>query len=282
MAHLFTIVVLATCATLVVSHGNQEVYDHLEPFDNLGAFDNLESRRNLETGEDLEAFDNQENQRNLETGGNFEAFDNLEALDMLEARENEETEGGLDSIDNLETLDNLDVLDKRLLQERALQLKDAEEFIDAKIAQLKSKLVDGFSGSDGKVSYKISNIKISDLALDLNPQIKFVNGLRSAELTLTLPRFTVDANWWARYKSWLIRITRDGSLTATANRISVTVTVSLSPLEVESCRSSADISVKVRGGGLVTKILLLFKKKSFVNKLEDKLEDVICDAINKL
>ena len=46
-------------------------------------------------------------------------------------------------------------------------------------------------------------------------------------------------------------------------------------VKVTDCRASADISVRVRGGGLVTKILLLFKKRSFVNKLEDKLEDAV-------
>lgn len=253
MSHLLTIVFLAACATLVVSQDNQEAFDDHD----LEAFDNLETRRYLETDDDLEA------------------------LDMMEARGNQET------LDNLDALDNLETLDKRLLKEQALQLENAEVFIDAKLASFKGKLVAGFSGKDESVSYKISNIKISDLALDLNPKIK-VNGPRSVELTLRLPRFTVDGDWWARYKEWLawlgrsLSITRDGEFTATANSISVTVTVSLSPLEVEDCRANADLSLKVRGGGLVTKIFLLFEKSSVVNDLEDKVEAAICGTINKL
>ena len=245
---------------------------------------------------------------------------NYETRDILKAGENLESFNNLETYDNLELVDNLGVLGKRILQE---QLKNVAESVDAILEELNGEHIDGFSGKQGDTTYNISNIKITDFEIDLNPTVKFMDDFSSAEMTFNLSRLTIDAGWWVTYKNWFIRssrinaktgwpswvkrkrpltVTRDGSLTATADRVPVTVIVSLNPLEVEECRASADISVDVKGHFLPLKILLLFKKLFVivndqpdlptrikipawgrsVNDLERKLEGAICDAIYKL
>lgn len=168
-------------------------------------------------------------------------------------------------------------LEKRLLLERSFQ--DAIAKLEDKIEHLENRLIEGISGKDGSIEYRVSNIKISGLSLDFNPDIDYSNGLRA---TFDLPKFTATGDWWVRYKKWWISITRDGTFTATANKITISVGVTLNPLKVKDCDTQADLSLKINGGGVVASIASFFFKGSFVNRVENDLEDKICEYIMKL
>ncbi|KAK7114255.1 lipopolysaccharide-binding protein-like isoform X2 [Littorina saxatilis] len=145
------------------------------------------------------------------------------------------------------------------------------------------------SGQAGKVSWRITNIVVRDFTKP-SSKVELINNGRGLRWTATNAGVKLHCDWWARYKNWLLRTTKSGSLDASASGVSFSVTVNLGRdsngqafVRPAGCTSSVgNIDFDLHGGGWLVSLanwLLNFERKA-EEKVKGLLPAKLCTALN--
>nr|QAU32338.1 LBP/BPI [Perinereis linea] len=144
-----------------------------------------------------------------------------------------------------------------------------------------------FSGSSGRTSYNVWNIKIPSLS---RPTFNLrINQGQGVSPIMNLGHITVTGNFRVSYKLGWFRIRKSGTFTATANQISLNVGMGVGreatgrpTVSVRSCTSSiGSFRVDVRASGIIGWIINLLEGR-ISRSLKDEIVPMLCEQVRKL
>ncbi|KAK3757658.1 hypothetical protein RRG08_000170 [Elysia crispata] len=154
------------------------------------------------------------------------------------------------------------------------------------VKQLKSLNIPNQGGQDGRLSYDIHNIQLTDLAPP-GSAISLVPGTNGISWALSNFGITVHAEWRVKYKKGVVKISTSGSFDVSVTGMSVAETAGFGidgtgrpSIASKGCSCSIG-SVKVSFHGGTAFILNLFRH-TIEKKMRELLPPKVCDAVVKV